>query len=159
CYLDFAIDGVPAGRVQIELYGSVVPRTAQNFKELATGKPGFGYAGTQVFRVVEGFTVQLGDVLKDDGSAGRSIYGDSFERENFRIRHSVRGMVTMINGPGLRPDSRFLIDTRPDGSGYLDDKYVGFGRVVDGMNVVERIERLPTRGTKNSPRAKVVITG
>jgi cyclophilin family peptidyl-prolyl cis-trans isomerase len=157
CYLDFAIDGKAVGRVLIELYGSVAPRTVANFKELALGSKGFGYAGSGVFRVVEGFTVQMGDVVNNDGSSGKSIYGDSFEKENFRVRHSIPGMVSMINGRN-GPDSRFLIDTRPDGSGYLDDKYVGFGRVVDGMDVIRRIERLPTKGTKNPPRSKVVIT-
>lgn len=158
CFLDIAVDGSPAGRVLIELYGSVVPRTVQNFKELAAGSPGFGYAGTRVFRVIEGFTVQAGDVTKDDGSSGQSIFGPSFERENFRIAHSVPGMVSMINNRDAGPDSRFVIDTRPGGSGYLDGKYVAFGRVVDGMDVITRIERLPTRGTKNSPRSAVVIT-
>jgi len=158
CYLDLAIDGSPAGRVLIELYGSIVPRTVDNFKALALGTQGFGYAGTQVFRVVDGFTIQAGDVLYDNGTGGKSIYGASFERENFRIRHSVPGMVSMINNRDAGPDSRFLIDTRLAGSGYLDDKYVAFGRVIDGMDVVTRIGRLPTRGTKNSPRSTVVIT-
>lgn len=158
CFLDFAIDGSPAGRVLIELYGSVVPRTAQNFKELAKGSPGYGYAGTQVFRVIDGFTIQAGDVVKGDGTSGKSIYGASFERENFKIKHTVPGMVSMINNRDAGPDSRFVIDTRPGGSGYLDDKYVAFGRVVDGMDVINRLERLPTRGTKNAPRSAVVIT-
>lgn len=187
CFLDFEIDAAPAGRVTIELYGNAVPRTVANFKDLAVGKPGFGYKvsscttpslrarptcthtaipitaatpcaqGTSVYRVVNGLTIQAGDIVRDDGTSGRSIYGESFERESFRVPHSGEGFVSMVNSPAGTVDSRFLIDTRADGSQYLDGKYVGFGRVKDGMEIVHKIEALPTTGTKNAPRAHVVI--
>mmetsp|Transcript_16249 Transcript_16249/g.43783 ORF Transcript_16249/g.43783 Transcript_16249/m.43783 type:complete len:285 (+) Transcript_16249:28-882(+) len=157
CFLDISIDGAPAGRIVIELYGGVAPESVRNFRELAEGSRGFGYAGTSVYRCIPGLTIQAGDVTKDDGTGGRSIYGDSFPAENFAISHSVPGLVSMVAGRGGAVDSRFLVETRPDGSQYLDGKYVAVGRVIRGMDVVTRIENLPTTGTKNRPRARVAI--
>lgn len=157
CFLDMSVDGVAVGRITIGLYGTVAPRTCENFKALADGTAeGRCYAGSRVYRVIEGLTVQMGDVVRNDGTSGASASGPSIPRENFRVRHTLPGMVSMVNGPA-GVDSRFLITTRPGGSEYLDGKFVGFGRVVEGMDVVQRIDHLPTVGTKNAPRSNVVI--
>lgn len=109
CYLDVGIGGEPAGRLVIDLFGELCPRAAENFRALCTGEKGFGYAGSNFYRVVAGFTVQGGEIAGSPGGApGRSIDGPTFEHDNYAILHNVPGLVSMVNtavggGGGLRP--------------------------------------------------------
>lgn len=154
-YLDLSIEGGGTQRVVIGLYGTVTPRTVANFKALVRE----GYAGTRVYRVVPGLTVQLGDVLRNGGKSGRDATGGAFEMENVRVRHSVPGLVSMATDRG-RVDCRFFVNTREGESGYLDGRYCAFGRVVQGMAVWHDVERRAGgMFVRRAPRVEIVQCG
>ena len=124
CYLDISVGGASAGRIVIDLYGEIAPKTAENFRQLCSGEAGFGYAGSSFFKVVSELTLQAGAV---EGHG--SIYGPTFPHENYDIKHNVAGMVSMVNsgvgGSSGLSDSRFLVQLADD-AGYLDGRYVAF---------------------------------
>lgn len=172
CFMDVSIGGAPAGRLVIDLYGGIAPRAAENFRALCTGEKGFGYAGSSFYRVIDGLTLQGGNI-PPDGKAlqcvaplpkacteGRSIYGPTFAHDNYDLAHSVVGLVSMANsgkgGYSGESDSRFLIQLKDD-AGYLDGRYAGFGRVVEGMDIVRKIEQEPVQGQKNAPVKPITI--
>jgi len=160
CYFDVSIGGASAQRITIDLYGEICPRAAENFRALCTGEKGFGYAGSRFFRVVSGLTLQGGDILGPDSRKARSVYGDAFEHDNYKIAHSVSGLVSMSNagvgGSSSVSDSRFLIQLPQDGA-FLDGRYEAFARVSGGMDVLQAIERVRVTGTKNAPVDPVTI--
>lgn len=155
CYLDIGVGGVPAGRIVIDLFGEIAPKTAENFRQLCSGEAGFGYAGSSFFKVLSEGTAQAG-AIEGHGS----IYGPTFAHENYDIKHNAAGIVSMVNsgvgGSSGLSDSRFLIQLADD-AGYLDGRYVAFGRVSEGMAVVRQIERVRVSGTKKSPVDRVSI--
>ncbi|KAG6611869.1 Peptidyl-prolyl cis-trans isomerase C [Phytophthora cinnamomi] len=141
-WLDVAIDEVYVGRVTAELYADVVPKTAENFRALTTGEkgPDYSFKGSTCHRILKGFIVQCGDYTKGNGTGGRSIYGGKFDDEpnGLRLTHSKRYILQMANaGPNTNGSQFcFMLGAAP----HLNGKHVVFGEVVEGFDVVDKIE-------------------
>ena len=153
-YLDISINGAPAGKIIIELAAHLVPRTAENFRALCTGEKGFGFKGSAFHRIIPGFMMQGGDFTSGDGRGGRSIYGGSFADENFKLRHTKRGLLSMANAGPDSNGSQFFITFRK--THWLNGRHVVFGRVVSGLAVLDRVERVGS--PSGTPKAEVKIS-
>lgn len=158
-FLDVSVGGRAAGRLQIELFADAVPRTAENFRQLCTGElkqhgRAVGYKNAPFHRVLPGFMVQGGDLLRGDGSGSLSIYGDAFPDESFALPHDRAGLLSMANSGPHTNGCQFFITSAP--CSHLDGKHVVFGRVVDGLHVVRLIEQVPC--AQGRPKLPVLIS-
>eukprot|EP00824_Muranothrix_gubernata_P020126 TRINITY_DN40362_c0_g1_i1.p1 TRINITY_DN40362_c0_g1~~TRINITY_DN40362_c0_g1_i1.p1 ORF type:complete len:182 (-),score=47.05 TRINITY_DN40362_c0_g1_i1:67-579(-) len=152
-FFDISIDRQPAGRIVFELFADKVPKTAENFRCLCTGEKGKGKSGVplhfknSVFhRIIPGFMCQGGDFTRGNGTGGESIYGTKFADENFSVKHTGGGLLSMANAGPNTNGSQFFITL--DKTAWLDGKHVVFGKVVEGMNVVQRMEQTGSQSGK-----------
>jgi peptidyl-prolyl isomerase E (cyclophilin E) len=156
-YMDINIGGDNVGRIIIELHEDIVPRTSENFKALCTHENGYGYKGSSFHRVIPGFMCQGGDFTNHNGTGGRSIYGNKFDDENFQLKHVKAGIVSMANsGPNTNGSQFFICLAKTE---WLNGKHVVFGHVIDGMDVVRKMEGVGTQSGKTSRQIVVADCG
>jgi peptidyl-prolyl isomerase F (cyclophilin D) len=156
-FFDITIGGQAAGRIVMKLRTDVVPKTATNFAKLCSGEVGYGYKGSPFHRVIPNFMCQGGDFTNRNGTGGKSIYGEKFADENFKLKHTGPGVLSMANaGPGTNGSQFFLCTVATP---HLDGKHVVFGKVTEGMEVVKAVEAVGSGSGTTSQEVLVADCG
>ncbi|KAA1066008.1 Multifunctional pyrimidine synthesis protein CAD [Puccinia graminis f. sp. tritici] len=154
CFFDVTVNGQPLGRIEFKLYDDVVPKTCENFRTLCTLPPKKGYKGSAFHRIIPAFMIQGGDFTVGNGTGGHSIFGAKFADENFKLKHTKPGLLSMANAGPNTNGSQFFITTAV--TEWLDGKHVVFGEVVKGFEEV--VKPMEARGTKQgTPQGTIVI--
>ncbi|GAM22462.1 hypothetical protein SAMD00019534_056370 [Acytostelium subglobosum LB1] len=160
-FFEITQGGKNLGRVTMELFNDIVPKTSENFRALCTGEKGMGkmgkplhYKGSTFHRVINNFMIQGGDFTHGVGIGGESIYGNKFNDENFTAKHEI-GSLSMANAGKNTNGSQFFITTTK--TSFLDGKHTVFGKVLSGMEVVHAIEKTATN-RQDGPITPVIIS-
>lgn len=144
------------GTLHLHLYDKDVPKTVQNFATLLQRGDGHGYSGSSMHRVIKGFMAQGGDFTNGDGTGGESIYGKTFDDENFMHKHNHAGILSMANAGPHTNGSQFFITFKA--TPHLDGKHVVFGKVdlTRSKNVLDLLENVSTL-PGDRPKSAVAI--